>query len=650
MSRTSLRGRLSLARSIRGLPAVTGLVVSTFFWGCSNQAPEGSATERDGAESSGRASVVFESRDAATVEDGKAENRFIGDRLSGTEYVSAAPEIPQEPSPFRFTDIREPAGIDFVHVSGITEEKLFPTSNGSGAAVFDYDGDGLMDLYFGSFNFVLPDAPKPGRNRLYRNRGDGTFEDVTEASGLGFVGTCTGIVVGDYDNDGDPDVVLCNFGTNVLYQNNGDGTFHDVTESAGLQRPGWSTSGAFLDHDNDGDLDLYISNYGIWNYQEDNDFCGDPESGTRLYCSPRSIRTTQHFFYRNNGDGTFSEVAEEVGLAREPSQQGHGFGVAAADLNDDNLIDLYVANDMNPNFLFLNNGDGTFRDMTELSGAAFDDKGNAQSGMGVDAEDVDGDGRPELFVTNFSGEYNTLYQNLGNGVFYDQTPSFGLAADAMPWVAWGTGLVDLDNDGWPDAFVATGHVDNNRPGVEHAQPPLLHRNVPLGNGPDASRRFKIATRDVGPYFDAKHVTRGVAFGDIDNDGDLDIITNNYDDHPGILRNDTPTASENGWIRLVLTGTRSSRDAIGSKVEVTARNRTIYRQLKGGTSIESSHDPRLLIGIGPAKTAERVIVRWPSGALTERENVPSGTTLELEEPANDSVALGRPVDPEAAVAE
>ncbi len=267
---------------------------------------------------------------------------------------------------------------------------------------------------------------------------------------------------------------------------------------------------------------------------------------------------------------TKAKVKKRVPKIRD---DGHGFGVVAADLNDDGLIDLYVANDMNPNFLFLNRGDGTFDDATELSGAAYDKNGQAQSGMGVDAEDVDGDGLPELFVTNFANEYNTLYQNMGKGFFYDNTAFFGLASDSMPWVGWGCALADFDNDGWPDCFVANGHVDNNRrlldQPVDYEEIPLLFRNF-------GGKRFRLSTKDVGPYFDTKHVGRGAAFGDIDNDGDIDIVVNHKDGEPAFLRNDTK--SKNHWIRFDLQGTRSNRDAIGAKIQVTTAEPSIHREV------------------------------------------------------------------------
>jgi hypothetical protein len=547
-----------------------------------------------------------------------------------------------EPSPFRFAEIAREAGIDFVQFSGMTPEKHFPTANGSGVALFDYDNDGKLDLYFATATRLPLGTAEQGPNRLYRNLGGNRFQDVTEAAGVGFRGFCHGALVGDVDNDGDQDLFLCNYGPNVLYRNNGDGTFTDVSKPAGIDRPSWSSSGAFLDLDNDGDLDLYVANYGSWNYPDDDLFCGEVDKKVRLYCSPRTIRTVKHFLYRNNGDGTFTDVYDQAIKSVDPETRqpkprsdGHGFGVVTADLNGDGRIDIYVANDMNPNFLFLNNGDGTFEDATESSGAAYDEKGQAQSGMGVDAEDVDGDGLPDLFVTNFSNEYNTLYQNLGKGTFIDSSPFFGLAADTTPFVGWGTALVDLDNDGWPDNFVANGHVDDNREqlgeNTPYAEPPLLFANR-------AGKRFRLATREAGPYFDAPHVGRGAAFGDIDNDGDIDIIVNHKDGPPALLRNDT--ASKNHWVRVELQGTRSNRDAIGARVEVVAGGRTIVRQRKGGVSMMSANDPRLTIGVGAAAEVERLTVRWPSGAVSTLERLKTGRVYKLVEPKDAGEGPGR----------
>jgi enediyne biosynthesis protein E4 len=380
---------------------------------------------------------------AASQVAGKPADSGAGSQIEGDRIKSFAPIVMSkqtESSPFRFAEIAKEAGLDFVHFSGMTEEKHFPTANGSGVAVFDYDKDGLLDIYFASATLLPLGTAEKGPNRLFKNLGNDQFKDVTEASGLGYHGFCHGIIAGDIDNDGDPDVFLCNYGSNVLYLNNGDGTFKDISKSAGIDAPNWSSGGAMLDYDNDGFLDIYVTNYGIWRYPQDHQRVGDAQKKVWLYSSPRAIKTTKHLFYHNNGNLTFTNVYDRVITIEDevvdPSTKaktkkrvprgrddGHGFGVVAADVNDDGLIDLYVANDMNPNFLFLNRGDGTFDDATELSGAAYDMNGQAQSGMGVDAEDVDGDpeGLPELFVTNFANEYNTLYQNMGKGYFYDNT-------------------------------------------------------------------------------------------------------------------------------------------------------------------------------------------------------------------------------------
>jgi hypothetical protein len=560
--------------------------------------------------------------------------------------------LSKDASPFRFVDIRPTSGIDFVHISGGTPEKHFPTQNGSGVALLDYDGDGRLDVYFASCNPLPLSEARPGRNRLYRNLGSGMFRDVTAGSGLGFAGFCHGVIAGDIDNDGDPDVFLCNYGPNTLYLNNGDGTFRDISRAAGIDAPNWSSSGAMLDYDNDGDLDIYVANYGQWEYPRDAHTCGSER--VPLYCSPESIRTVKHILYRNNGDRTFTDVADAAGIGRS---DGHGFGVVAADLNRDGLIDLYVANDMNPNFLFLNKGDGRFLDATETSGAAYDAQGKAESSMGADAEDCDGDGRPELFVTNYQAESNTYYQNLplppttpGQAApvppvaFSDTTALIGMAADSLPWVGWGCALADFDSDGWPDCFVANGHLDANRgqiaPSLRYAEPPLLHRNAPAGAGGSGGaaagpyRRFQLSTRDVGPYFATRHIARGAAFGDLDGDGDIDIVVNHQDDAPAVLRNDTPRGG-NRWVRLHLVGTRSNRDAIGARVEVEAGGRTIYRQRKGGCSLQSSHDPRLLIGLGAVDEVMRVTVRWPSGVVTHLEHLVPDAAYPVVEPRDGS---------------
>ncbi len=544
-----------------------------------------------------------------------------------------------EPSPFRFADIRESSGVDFVHASGNDGRKLFPTGFGSGVAMLDYDGDGRLDLYFATGNLLPPgDGPRKG-NRLYRNLGEGRFVDATEAAGLGFSGFCHGIVAGDIDNDGDVDVFLCNFGPNVLLRNDG-GVFRDVSHEAGVDRPGiWSSGGALLDYDADGDLDLYVANYGDWAYPRDAHRCGSDR--VPLFCSPHEVKPARHILYRNNGDGTFADVTEAAGLGRA---DGRGFGAVAADLNGDGRVDLYVANDLCPNFLYLNRGDGTFADATGSSGAAFDEAGAVQASMGCDAEDCDGDGRPELLTTNFQNEHIGFYRNLCDppapsrtpseptATFQEASASAGLAVPSRPWVGWGCALADFDADGWPDCFVANGHIDTNRkdlaPTMTYDEPPLLFLNQ---GARAAGAKFRLSTRDVGPYFTSRHVARGVAVGDLDDDGDLDLAVNHMDGPPALLRNDTPRRGD--WIRLRLVGTRSPRDAIGARVEVEAGGRTLVRQVKGGGSVQSSHDPRLLIGLGPvgASGIGRVTVRWPSGIVTRLDRPAANQNYVVVEP-------------------
>ena len=561
----------------------------------------------------------------------------VDDRQAGKVQSAPRSTASQEPSPFRFAEVAKASGVDFTHFSGMTADKHFPTANGSGVAFFDYDNDGKLDLYFATATLLPVGSATKGPNKLYKNKGDGTFQDVTESSGLGFVGFCHGIIVGDVDNDGDQDVFLCNYGPNKLYKNNGDGTFADVSHAAGVDREGWSSGGATLDYDNDGDLDLYVANYGIYRFPEDShQFCGNPEKHIRYYCSPRSIKTTKHILYRNNGDGTFTDVYDQFlvdakGKKIPGRSDGHGFAVVTADFDDDGKVDIYVTNDMNPSFLFLNKGNGTFEDATETSGAAYDDKGQAQSGMGVDAADVDGDGDLDIVVSNFAFEYNTLHLNLGKGGFTDVTPMYGLAADTTPYVGWGLSLSDFDGDGWPDCFVSNGHVDDNRKqageATEYAEPPLLHRNVPSKSG--KGRRFTLSTRDVGPYFASNHVGRGAAFGDFDDDGDVDIAVNHKDGPAALLRNDTP--HDNHWLRLQLVGTKSNRDAVGAKVVVELEDgRKLTRQRKGGCSVLSANDPRLTIGLAKSGLVKKLTITWPSGAVTTKEDVKADQALKITE--------------------
>jgi hypothetical protein len=653
------------ARSARFRVSAMILTIALACSGCSS---ESSSSERDpgSAADSAPSPAAATATPSKQAETGKQVSTIAGDRVQSIP-TSVVLSKQTESSPFRFAEIAREAGIDFVHFSGMTEEKHFPTANGSGVAVFDYDNDGLLDIYFATATLLPLGTAEKGPNRLYKNLGGNHFKDVTIASGLGYRGFCHGIITGDIDNDGDQDVFLCNYGSNALYLNNGNGTFKDVSKQAGIDAPNWSSGGAMLDYDNDGYLDIYVSNYGRWIYPEDHHKVGDTDKKVWLYSSPRAVKTVKHLLFHNNRNGTFSDVYDQAITVEDviddaatktkkkvrvakPRDDGHGFGVVAADVNDDGLVDIFVANDMNPNFLFLNNGDGTFDDVSEISGAAYNINGMAQSGMGVDAEDINGDGLPELFVTNFSNEYSTLYLNYGKGIFYDNTAFYGLASDSMPWVKWGCALADFDGDGWPDCFFVNGHVDDNRrqigQPIDYEEIPLLFRNA-------QGKRFRLSTRDVGPYFDTKHVGRGAAFGDLDNDGDIDIVVNHKDAAPAVLRNDTK--SSNHWVRFILQGTRSNRDAIGAKLEVTVATeggvtpgtkgepkpdeRTIYRQRKGGYSMQGTNDSRVLVGVGPATAIKKVVIRWPSRQLTTLENLKVDQDYKVVEPTG-----GFPAEP------
>ncbi len=501
---------------------------------------------------------------------------------------SAGPDKKAET--IRFRDVTASTGIRFVNFSGYDDQKWFPVNFGCGVAMLDYDGDGWIDLYFITPRNLPITAPNrsPG-NRLYRNRHDGTFEDVTERAGVGFRGFCHGVTVGDINNDGHPDIFLTNFGPNVLYLNNGDGTFHDATAGSGLDAIPWSCGAAMLDYDGDGRLDIYVTSYSTWT-ETDTPCYGGKERKVRMICSPYSQTPVRHYLFRNLGQGKFEDVTQSAGILRT---DGRGLGVVAADVNLDGRTDLYVANDDSPNFLFLNRGDGTFEDVSEESGASLDARGEAQGSMGVDAEDIDGDGLPELLVTNFRAQYDTVYHNIDGRNFEDVTARAGTVEDTRPWVSWGCALADLDNDTFPDMLIVNGEVDDNLmelgQNVPFLQPSYVWRN----QGKGTFRRVRAA----GSFFEEPHCARGAAFGDLDNDGKLDVVVVCLDKPPAILRNESDAGN---WVRLELVGHRSNRSAIGAVVEAHIGDRVLTRQVKGGGSYLSANDPRLLIGLGPAE--------------------------------------------------
>lgn len=527
-------------------------------------------------------------------------------------------------APIQFVDEALERRIDFIHRSGANPQKDYPTLFGSGIAMLDYDGDGRMDLYFASNRELPLSAPDRSKgNRLYRNLGDGEFEDATEFAKVGYRGFGCGLAVGDVDNDGFPDLFLANLGTNVLYMNNGDGTFRDATAPSGLGRERhWSTGAAFCDIDNDGDLDLYVARYTPWKEGADHPECRDSTRGVRTVCSPTFFPPARHALYRNEGNGAFTEITESAGIARD---DGRGLGVIACDLNRDGLIDLFVANDLCPNFIFINKGNGTFEDATELCGAARSGEGAEQSGMGIDAEDLDGDGLPELILSHFRGEYATLYKNIDGHFFVDESYKAGVIADSKPYVGWGCSFADFDNDGFLDLMIVNGHVDDNLielgRGIPQAEPSVIWKG-------DSRGRF---TRVVGAgeFFEGNHVARAASFGDWNDDGKPDAVIGLMDQRPAMLKNVSPGRRD--WIRLELMGGKSNRSAIGARIEIRVGKRVWKRQIKGGGSYFGANDLRLLLGLNQASRIDSVLIDWPSGKHSVHQDLETCRTHSLREP-------------------
>jgi len=527
-----------------------------------------------------------------------------------------------------FDDVTAASGIDFVHVSGDSPEKPFPAANGSGLGMIDFDLDGWQDLMFLTGTpFPINASRKVPRNRIYRNRGELHFEDVTDQTGLGHTGFSAGLAVGDFDNDGFPDVSVTCFGANQMYLNQGDGTFKDVGAQAGVSHAQWGTSAACLDFDNDGFLDLYVCNYGKWSL-ETNPFCGDQARGVRVFCSPRSIEPVHDVLYRNLGDGRFENVTEPMGLA---TVAGRSQGVVAADLNNDGWIDLYVGNDLQANSLFLNRGGTKFESVGEFMGAAYDYVGNMQASMGVDAADMNGDGWLDLFATNFEDEHNSLYENL-RGEFFDEVAhQRGLARESLPWVGWGTLFADFNLDRRLDVIVVNGHVDNNRRELgqdsSYEQPPLVWRN----NG----KRFDFLGAAAGKFFASRSCARGLSTGDLDNDGAVDVVVGHQDAAPMILRNLNRASPEvvSRIIQIRLVGTRSNRDAVGSRLVVAddLKGTSQVRIVRGGGSYLSAHDLRQVLVTSEPNESIVTSIHWPNGVHQTLEPLMPGHQYDVVEP-------------------
>jgi tetratricopeptide (TPR) repeat protein len=519
--------------------------------------------------------------------------------------------------PFRFEEVARRSGIDFQYNCAARGDMFLGDTMGGGVGVIDHDGDGWLDIYFVNGCTLPYDRSSPPRpNKLFRNRGDGTFEDVTERAGVGGSGYGMGCAVGDYDNDGHDDLFVTGLSQTVLYRNLGDGTFADVTERAGVQSASWTTAAGFGDLDGDGDLDLVAVTYVAadpGNVRSCPDASGQP-----IHCPPGQFLPQPDRLFRNNGDGTFTDISKDAGL---DLPGGAGLGLAIADLDDDGRLDLFVANDAAPNFLFRNLGGLRFEEVGTTAGVAYDGSGRATASMGVVAEDLDGDGRIDLFHTNFINEGSTLLHNLGSGQFVDETDRTGLGAPSRPVTGFGTVALDVDNDGVLDLFAANGHVDD-RPWINHrmAQLPHLYRASSPGS-------FALAATLAAPYFARLTVGRGAAAGDLDNDGRVDLVVVHRDQPVALLRNTTPGGH---WLGLRLIGTRSGNTPVGARVTCRAGGRTAVRWLTSGTSYLAASDPRLWFGLGPARRIDRLEVRWPSGLVQSWDDLPSNRILALKE--------------------
>jgi enediyne biosynthesis protein E4 len=558
-------------------------------------------------------------------------SRFIRIWITIAATLLASGEVStQSRKPVRFNDVAASANLNFKHQASMTAQKYLPETMGGGVAIFDYDNDGWLDVFFtngAQLSDSMPAGSAPDKsasqywNRLYRNQGDGRFEDVTERAGLQGSGYGMGAACGDYDNDGFVDLYVTHFGGGTLYRNRGDGSFEDVTAKTGTGGAGWMVSAGWTDYDNDGDLDLFVCRYMVWDFSY-NPPCGD---GVRAYCHPRYFQGVSSLLFRNDGQGAFTDVSEASGIAKATAE-GKALGVAFADYDQDGWQDIFIAQDSIRQTLLHNRKDGTFEDTALLAGVGYDDNGKSFAGMGVAFDDYNNDGWPDVFITNLSNETYAVYHNNGDETFAYATNATGVGEATSLFSGWGLKLFDYDHDGWRDVFIAQGHVldtiEMTSKHLRYEQAPLLLRN----NG----KRFVNVGATAGEPFTQPRAGRGAAVGDLNNDGDLDVVVSNTNQAASLLLNDGGHAAGN-WLIVKLIGQRSNRQGLGARIRLTNdRGEMQFATVTTAGSYASSSDSRAHFGLGQTRTVKQLEVKWPSGVVQVLNNIKPNQVLTIKE--------------------